>query len=201
MSEIEKVLTKDPIMRELVDKFGSLDKPSPSTDLFSDILETIVSQQLSVKAARTIWTRFKELVTDVTPANSVLGDLDKLRSVGLSRQKALYISHAAQCVGGGIVDIDSLPNLPDEVVIEKLVVIKGIGRWSAEMILIFSLGREDVFSLGDLGLRTAVSNLYGVDRQNLSEIDKISKRWKPYRSYASRYLWKSLDNQPKVDIA
>ncbi len=198
MSTYEEILKKDPKMGELVDILGPLEKPKMTSDLLKDVLETIVSQQLSVKAASTIWSRFEKLVGSVVPGNPILFDAGALRSVGVSLQKSKYIADTCSHFASGEIDQSHLASLSDEEVISKLTKIKGIGRWSSEMILMFSLGREDVFSLGDLGLKTAVSRLYGVERDDLVAIEKISRAWSPFRSYASRYLWKSLDNEPKI---
>lgn len=197
MSYVE-ILKKDPKIGELIDIFGPLERPKISPDLFKDVLETIVSQQLSVKAASTIWSRFEKLVGSVVPNNPILLDTDVLRGVGISLQKSKYIADTCSHFVSGEINQSQLVSLSDEEVISKLTKIKGIGRWSSEMILMSSLGREDVFSLGDLGLKTAVSKLYGVERDDLVAIEKISRNWSPFRTYASRYLWKSLDNEPKV---
>jgi DNA-3-methyladenine glycosylase II len=122
---------------------------------------------------------------------------DELRAVGFSYAKAKYVKDICRSVVEGEIDFESLRNLPDEDIIAELIKIKGVGRWTAEMFVMFSLGREDVFSLGDLGLRNAIAKLYGVDRDDLKKIEKISQAWKPYRSLASRYLWSSLLNAPK----
>lgn len=196
----EAVLTKDPKMRVLIDSFGNLERPKITHDLFKDVLETIVSQQLSVKAASTIWGRLEKIVGSVVPSNPTLLNPEILRSVGVSSQKSNYIADAVKHFLSGEINQEELMGMSDEDVISRLTKIKGIGRWSSEMILMFSLAREDVFSLGDLGLKTAVSKLYEVDRDDLFTIEKISENWKPFRSYASRYLWKSLDNEPKIKI-
>jgi DNA-3-methyladenine glycosylase II len=119
-----------------------------------------------------------------------------LRAVGLSTAKTKYVKSLAQAIEERSLDLEDLRTKSDEEVITELIKIKGIGRWTAEMFLIFTLHRTDVFSVGDLGLRTAVARLYTIDRDNLSEIQKISEQWSPYRSFAARYLWKSLDNEP-----
>jgi DNA-3-methyladenine glycosylase II len=119
-----------------------------------------------------------------------------LRAVGLSYAKAKYVKSVCEHALSGDVDFEGMRNLPDEEIIAELIKIKGVGRWTAEMFIMFSLNRPDVFSLGDLGLRNAVAKLYNVDRDDLAAIEKISQKWKPYRSLASRYLWKSLDNAP-----
>lgn len=203
-------LKKDPVMAGLIEVHGPLPIREGEVDLFTDLVETIVQQQLSEKAGGTIWGRVKELfaplpykaqerqvsekVVLVPKAVLEVGDGD-LREKGISYSKIRYIKGVAEAVLQSEIDLESLWNLDDEGVVRELVKLKGVGRWTAEMMLMFSLRRPDVFSVGDLGLRTAVSKLYGVDRDDWEAIEKVSLRWKPYRTMASRYLWKSLDNQ------
>jgi len=190
-------LKRDPQLAILLSKHS----PSPlnvSTDLFRDLLESIIGQQLSVKAASTIYKRFAALFPDpqnINPENILAQNADPLRSVGLSRQKISYLQSLSEFILSKKLVLESLKDLADEDVIKKLTLVKGIGRWTAEMMLIFSLGREDVFSVGDLGLRTAASRIYGVDREDKIQIENIAKKWSPYRSLASLYLWQSLDNK------
>ena len=192
-----KHLKKDKILGTLLDKY-TVSTPKISTNLFQDLLEAIVCQQLSGKAASTIFGRFLGLFPkghSPSPEDIFDQDEDSLRSCGLSHQKASYLKSLAEEIKSSRLVLEELHVLPDEAVITVLTKVKGIGRWTAEMFLIFSLGRLDTFSVGDLGLRTAVSRLYGVDRNNQTKIEEISKTWSPYRSLASLYLWKSLDNQ------
>ena len=184
---------KDPIIKKLIEKYGELDWKE-SSDLFEDLVDTIISQQLSGKASATIFDRFKKLFTNKFPtAEEILKMPDeKLRGAGLSRAKVKYVKSLAEEIRSGELVLSKLGKMSEEEVIFHLTKVKGIGRWTAEMILIFSLRRPDVFSLGDLGLRKAVSNLYKVPIDDLRGIEEISLKWSPYRSTASRYLWKSL---------
>lgn len=193
-----KHLQKDPVIKKLIDSY-ELPGWSYDKNLFLELVESIIGQQLSVKAADTITKRFKIAVGSDTPTpEQILAvDDDTLRTAGNSYSKIKYIKGICTAVINKEVDFESLRELDDELVIDELIQLKGVGRWTAEMFLMFSLGREDVFSLGDLGLRNAVSRLYNVDRDDLKAIETISLAWKPYRSLASRYLWKSLDNTPK----
>lgn len=162
-----------------------------------ELFSSIISQQLSVKAAATIWRRFINIYGDPVDTKKVLSaDLETLRSVGLSRQKATYIQSIARGTTDGTVRLDHLDTLDNETVIAELVTLKGVGSWTAEMFLIFTLGRPDVFSIGDLGLRNAAARLY---QRELSrdELLSLSVRWSPFRSAASLALWHSLDNAPK----
>lgn len=192
-------LRKDPVMAAVVDRHP-LDVKVEKRNLLESIVGAIISQQLSVKAANTIERRFYELFGGGFPApKSILDTSDEdIRAQGISYSKIKYIKGIAKAVVDGDIDLEAIYHKNDEEVITDLIALKGIGRWTAEMILIFSLYRPDVFSMGDLGLRTAVAKLYGVDRDDLSAIEKITKNWSPYRSFASRLLWKSLDNEPVV---
>lgn len=188
-------LKKDKILARIVSEEIILEW-GESTNLFADIVENIIGQQLSGKAANTIIKRFEKLVSLPLNPKKILKFSDqKLRDVGMSWAKVNYVKNLSQAVLDGSLDLEKIKTLSDEEVITELIKIKGIGRWTAEMVLIFFLRRPDVFSLGDLGLRTAVSKLYNVDRNDLRKIEKISLQWKPFRSLASRYLWKSLDNE------
>lgn len=181
-------LKKDPVMAKLIAKFGPLEVKSSGIDPFTDLVDAIISQQLSVKAAATIFGRFKALLTKYPfdPEEIIALDKEKIRACGVSYAKISYSKNIAEAVVSGVLDFQKFPSLLDQEIMSELVKIKGIGPWTAEMFLIFTLGREDVFSQGDLGLKNALKKLYpqGVDPDT----------WTPYRSYACRYLWKSLDN-------
>jgi DNA-3-methyladenine glycosylase II len=190
-------LKKDPRLVPLLFKY-SASSLNVSTHLFRDLLESIIGQQFSIKAASTIIKRFINLFPDlqnIRPEDILAQDAATFRSVGLSRQKISYLQSLSEFILSEKLVLASLKDLSDEAVIDNLTQVKGIGRWTAEMMLIFSLGREDVFSVGDLGLRTAVSRIYGVDREDKLKIENIAKKWSPHRSLASLYLWQSLDNK------
>lgn len=173
----------------------------PDNQLFADLAESIVSQQLSIKAADTIWKRVVALLPDqnIIPSGFLALDVEALRGAGLSRSKAQYVKNVAEAVTIGLVDLPQLHHLELEQAVEQLTQIKGVGRWTAEMFLMFSLGREDVFSVGDLGLRRAIERWYGVepDHKDLKKYLEISQKWQPYRTYASRVLWRSLELPPQ----
>ena len=190
-------LSKDKVMLKLIEQFGELSLIIPTKDIFNEIIGSIVGQQLSVKAADTIFKRVLNLVGTCEPESFLKFEDQQLRDCGLSFAKIRYIKALSNSVISKEVDLESLRTMSDEEVKIELVKLKGIGEWTAEMLLIFGLGKEDVFSYGDLGLRNAIANLYKIDRDNKEKILKISSKWKPFRSYASRYLWKSLDNLPK----
>ncbi len=169
-----------------------------SDNLFRDIAWTITGQQLSGKAADTIFGRFEALFPDkaITPEKVVvLTDAD-MRAAGLSGAKTRAIKNLSETAISGSLDLKKLPSLPDPEVIAELTKVKGIGPWTAEMVLMFSLGRMDIFSSGDLGLQKGIMHIHGLKKlPNEKELRKIAEAWSPYRTYASRVLWRIADAQ------
>lgn len=206
MDKALRHLRKDLILRKIIKEY-KIEELNGEADLFQDLIESIINQQLSGKAAATIFNRFKLLFARSTgsgqagkfpkPQQILKVHDDKIRACGISYPKIKYIKGVCQAIVDKTLDIEKVQALSDEEVIVELTKLKGVGRWTAEMILIFSLKRPDVFSVGDLGLRTAVSVHYKVKREDLRKIEKISRKWSPFRSYAARLLWRSLDNSPK----
>jgi DNA-3-methyladenine glycosylase II len=187
----------DPQIFRLIGTYG-LTELKPSGNYFPDLIESVINQQLSNKAAATIWKRFRELFLsqEINPETVIKIDNTKLRSCGTSNAKAQYIHNIARAFIDQTVTPLTFNKMTDMQIIDQLIKIKGIGRWTAEMFLIFSLGREDVFSMGDAGLNKAMNIIYGKDKKlTASQKEKIITKWKPYRSYASLMLWKSLDNK------
>lgn len=182
-------------MKALIKEHGRLDW-SWESEPFEDLVSSIIGQQLSNKAADTIYSRFlkKLKVRKPKPDKILEMEDDSLRECGISYSKIKYIKGLSNAVLNKDLEMEKLSEMTDEEVVKELTKIKGIGEWTAEMFLMFSLKRPDVFSVGDLGLRNAASNLYGVDRDDRDSIEKVSLRWKPHRTSASRYLWRSLDN-------
>ncbi len=165
-------------------------------DSFTELCDTIISQQLSGKAASTIFERFKSLFPNkkITVEKLLKLDDERIRSCGTSWAKVRSLKDLAQKVKDGLVNLEKLDVMSDEEVKTHLVQIKGIGPWSAEMFLMFSLGREDIFSLGDLGLKKGLMKVYGMKKEpSVKQIEKIVSKWRPHRTYASRILWKSLE--------
>jgi DNA-3-methyladenine glycosylase II len=175
---------------------------SPHTNHYQELVESIVSQQLSVKAAATITARFVALFGESfpTPVDILGADIETLRSAGLSGQKASYIRDLAQHILEGTLSFEGIEGKSNEDIIAMLTAVKGIGEWTAHMFLIFSMGRLDVLAHGDLGVRNAAKQLYGLeampDKEILTEI-ALNNGWQGYESIACWYLWKSLDNEPK----
>src|SRR5215210_7806463 len=191
----------DPVMAQLVEERGPLQLTATS-DYFFTLVDSIASQQVSSKAAATIVNRIRALVPDrETPdAESILALPDQsLRDAGLSWRKVSYVKDLAERVASGQIDLAHISQMDDEDVIKALVAVKGIGRWTAEMFLIFSLARPDVLAVDDYGVQVAIKRLYNLpDLPKPAAMRQIAESWRPYRSYALLYLWRSLDNSPKV---
>lgn len=171
--------------------------PKKSKDYFADLVDCIVSQQLSVKAAATIYARIEKLCGQITPKKILSTKHLALRSCGLSNAKVTYVKDLALKATDGTLQLNKLDNMPDEEVIKHLIVVKGIGRWSAEMILMFSLNRPDVFPVDDLGIQNAMIKKYGLKKGKRlqAQILKIAETWRPHRTRECKKLWKSLDNE------
>jgi len=193
----------DPVMAALVDEHGAvvrrdLKRERPG-DAYGTLVRSIVGQQLSTKAAATIYGRVLELFEGHTPTPEQLLKVspDKLRSAGLSRAKVAYLRDLALHVEDGTLELQLLPDLPDEEVAAQLTAIKGLGQWTADMFLIFHLGRPDILPVGDQGIRRAIQVEYGLRKlPDAARMRKIAKPWRPYRTLACLYLWSSLDNTP-----
>lgn len=169
---------------------------SKRQDSFTELCDTIISQQLSGKAAATIFNRFKALFPNskITVDKLLKLSDQKIRSCGTSWAKVRSLKDLAQKVKDGKVLLESLDSMNDDEVKAHLIQIKGIGPWSAEMFLMFALGREDIFSFGDLGLKKGLMKVHGLKKEpTVKQIEKIVSKWSPHRTYASRVLWKSLE--------
>jgi DNA-3-methyladenine glycosylase II len=188
------LVAADPVLGEIVARVGTIElRLEP--DLWWSLVDAIVSQQLSVAAAATIVGRIRALGDGSGPPGpeQILATPDdQLRALGLSRAKAVYVKDLAARWLDGTLQQERIPEMEDEEVIERLVAVKGIGRWTAEMALIFSLGRPDVLPLDDLGLREAARIAYGLaERPGRDELTRLGEPWRPYRTAASLYLWRS----------
>ena len=189
-------LSTDKKLRQVLNGVG-LRQPRRDDDIYKVLLRSIVGQQLSTKAAATIWGRFVDLLEDDFCAERVLTcDVEALRAVGLSYQKAGYVQNIARFSQEHDLGPDHMHSLSDPQALEYLKSIKGVGKWTAEMILMFAMGREDVFPVDDLGIRKAMLKLYDVEstgKQLISDLEAIADKWRPYRSYACLLLWDWLD--------
>jgi DNA-3-methyladenine glycosylase II len=191
----------DPVLAPLVQMYGAC-TIRPHTDYYRELVESIIGQQLSVKAAASINYRFIELFNGTLPTPSAILEKshDELRSAGLSGAKARYVQDLAQHVLDEKLEFSKFDTMSNENIAQELITVKGIGEWTAHMFLMFCMGRLDVLPVGDLGIRSGIKKLYGYE--NLPGPEEIrslaiKNSWHPYESVASWYIWKSLDNAPK----
>ena len=192
------VSSADPVMKRIIRRVGPCTL-APRRDYFVVLIKSIYTQQISTRIATILYGRFSRLFPRgrPTPARVVEllsdGDIETLKRCGLSRQKRAYILDLARHFSGGAIPTRRLARLSDDEVIEALVRVKGIGRWTAEMFLIFVLNRPDVWPVDDLGLREAVKQAYRLkERPKAAELREIAQKWRPYRTLATWYLWRSL---------
>jgi DNA-3-methyladenine glycosylase II len=194
----------DPVLARLIDEGGplpaKLDRRGRPDDPYGVLLRAITGQQLSVKAAASIWQRLVDRFggTAPTPEQILADDPEELRiACGFSRAKVAYLRSLAEHVISGQLELDRLPEMPDGEVIRELTAVRGVGEWTAHMFLVFTLERPDVLPTGDLGVRNAAMRAYGLDRLPApKELEALAEPWRPYRTRACLYLWRSLDNVP-----
>ena len=194
----------DPVMAGLIRRYeepeGVLARRGlrPS-DAYGALVRSIVGQQISTKAAKSIFGRVTGMFGDRTPTPDELlaTDPEQLRAAGLSRMKVVFLRDLAEHVVQGLLDLERLPELPDHEVLAQLTQVKGLGPWTVHVFLIFHLGRPDVLPVGDLGIRRAVQLEYGLaGLPDVPELERIAEPWRPWRTLACLYLWRSLDNAP-----
>jgi DNA-3-methyladenine glycosylase II len=195
------LMRRDPVLGAVIRQVGACGMAERQRkDHLTALIGSIVSQQLSTKAAATIFGRFVALFPDnVIPGAAAIAAIEdaRLRGVGLSGQKVGYLRDLCARIEDRRLDLDALDALEDEDVIERLTSVKGFGRWTAEMFLMFRLHRPDVLPVGDLGIQNAVQRLYRLrKRPDPKRLIKIGEPWRPYRSVACWYLWQSLRIQP-----
>jgi DNA-3-methyladenine glycosylase II len=200
----EELAASDPVMAKLVAEHGELSlaarrRSRPPVDAYGMLLRSVVGQQLSVKAAATIYVRVLDLFGGETPAPAKLLEVEpqRLREAGLSGRKVEYVRDLAAHVISGQLELDRLESLSDDEVVAEITAVRGFGVWSAHMFLIFFLERPDVLPVGDLGVRNAVKRAYGLEAPPApTELTEIAEAWRPHRSLACIYLWESLANAP-----
>lgn len=190
----------DRVMKRLIPRFGEARLTSRG-DAFTTLSRSVVGQQISVKAAQSVWNRFSELARPnggpLSPQVVAGLEVDALRGAGLSARKAEYLLDLAAHFAGDRLQVNRWGQMPDELIIEELIEIRGIGRWTAEMFLIFHLMRPDVLPLDDLGLIKGISlNYFSGESVSRAEAREVAEAWAPYRSVATWYLWRSLDPLP-----
>jgi DNA-3-methyladenine glycosylase II len=199
----EHLLGADKVLAGVMREGGPIDpetdRRGSRPDPFQALLRAIVGQQLSTKAARSIWERVVAVLGSETPSPPAVlaSDPDELRGAGLSRSKVSFMQDLSERIRDGRLDLEAVGELADEDVIAELIEVKGIGRWTAEMFLMFHLARPDVISAGDLGIRRAIQIAYGLDDlPGPEEMERIAEPWRPHRTLACLYLWRSLANEP-----
>ena len=189
------LMRRDPVMAKIIRRHPRVHL-EPRGDAFHTLARAIVGQQISVKAAQSVWNRFSAHVSVVSPEEILKAKSKDLRACGLSGRKCEYIGDLAQRFADGAVHAHRWPEMGDEEVIADLVQVRGIGRWTAEMFLMFNLLRPDVFPLDDLGLRKGIQLAYFKRPVSLKTMRKLGETWRPWRSVATWYLWRSLDPVP-----
>ncbi len=200
---VEELRSTDPIMAGLIDMCGVISSPprkkADPQEHYGALLHAVVNQQLSVKAGAAIYGRLTERFGDHTPTPEELlaDDPEELRlAVGLSRSKVGFMRSLAEHILSGELELDLLDSLSDEDVMAELVAVKGIGEWTAHMFLMSHLHRPDVMAPGDLGIRRAIERAYSLEEPDRETIERLAERWRPHRTLACRYLWRSLNNEP-----
>jgi len=194
---------RDPVLRPVINAVGPVTLKL-ERDRFRMLVRSITSQQISVHAARSIWNRLEALTAETGMTADALADLpvEQLRSAGLSGQKAAYVHDLSAKVSGGNVRLNRIARMTDDDVIAELIQVKGIGVWTAQMFLMFSLGRLDVFPHDDLGIRSALKRLYGLgELPDKVSSHRIAERWRPYATIACWYCWRSHELEKQTDKA
>jgi DNA-3-methyladenine glycosylase II len=187
-SSIDYLQKKDKKLGAAIERIGRVER-QVIPDLFTALVHSIVGQQISKQAAATVWNRVQEYFGEITPARVAVASSEEIQQLGMSLRKATYIKGVAEAALEGSLDLDRLNSLPDGEIIKRLSSLHGVGVWTAEMMLIFSLQRPDVVSWGDHAIRKGMMNLYGLTELTRGQFDKHRKRYSPYGTVASLYLW------------
>jgi len=187
-TELEYLRSKCDKMAKAIDRIGMIERsilPHP----FQALISSIISQQISTKAAKTVKDRLNNLIGTVSAENILNASHESIQACGMSNRKVNYIRGIAEAAQSGLINFDKLDELSNEEIIEKLTVLNGVGVWTAEMLLIFSLTRPDIISYGDLAIRNGIMKMYNLDRLSKKEFDVYRKRFSPYNTVASLYFW------------
>ena len=187
--ENEHLRKGDRKLGQAIERIGMIER-RVIPDLFAALVNSVIAQQISAKAADTVWNGLLDRCGGITPLTISAIDAEQIRQCGLSLRKTGYIKGIGEAVTRGVLDLSELPGLPDDEVITRLSALPGIGVWTAEMLLIFSLQRPNVVSRGDLGIQRGMMRLYGLEKMDRVAFEKYRKRYSPYGSVASLYLWK-----------
>jgi len=187
-SSIDYLQKRDKKLGAAIERIGRVER-QVIPDLFTALVHSIVGQQISKQAAATVWNRVQEYFGEITPARVAVASSEEIQQLGMSLRKATYIKGVAEAALEGSLDLDRLNSLPDGEIIKRLSSLHGVGVWTAEMMLIFSMQRPDVVSWGDHAIRKGMMNLYGLTELTREQFDKHRKRYSPYGTVASLYLW------------
>jgi DNA-3-methyladenine glycosylase II len=197
-------LCKDKKLKKLISQHQPF-QLKPKENICIYLCASIMSQQLSTKVATVIYNRFLSLFAtgEPTPEQILDTPLETLRSIGLSNAKARYVHNVARFAQEKGMDVAKLNAMSNEALTEYLTEIKGVGKWTTEMLMMFALGRQDVFAVDDLGIQNAMIGLYKLDKEDKKQLRldmlRISKKWSPYRTYACLHLWHWKDNPPTIE--
>lgn len=186
--ELEVLKNNDPILKQYIDKYGMI-KREVTDDLYTSLISSIVSQQISLKAAITVFDRLTNIVKEYIPENILKIDDNTLQECGLSFRKVTYIKNASTFFIENKDFIKNINKYSNEEIIEKMTIISGVGVWTVEMLLIFTLQRKNVISYNDLAIRKSMEKIYKIDKLSKKEFDSITKHYDPYQSIASLYIW------------
>ncbi len=187
-TELAYLKRRDSKLGLAIDRIGTIER-EVIPDLFSALIFSIIGQQISAKAAATVWKRFNEYFGVIRPSSVAAADIAEIQPCGLSFRKAGYIKEIAETVARGGLNLSELPSLSDGEIVKRLISLNGIGEWTAEMLLIFSMERPDVVSWGDLAIQRGMMNLYSLKTLTKEQFKRYRKRYSPYGSVASLYLW------------
>jgi DNA-3-methyladenine glycosylase II len=187
--EIDYLKSVDPVLGDAMLRLGKVERII-MPDLFTALINAIVGQLISAKAAHTIWMRIQERLGEITPSNLSNQAADDIQGCGMTMKKAECIRTIAETIAQGAFSLVELQQLPDAEVIKKLMILKGVGKWTAEMLLIHAMERQDVVSRGDIAIRRGMMKLYGLQSINKEQFDEYRTRYSPHGSVASIYLWK-----------
>ena len=187
-AETDYLSSRDPVLGAAIDRIGHIDR-EVFPNLFEALINSIAGQQISGKALATVWARLCTAVSTVTPENLLAAGEERLRACGFSGRKVNYMLSAARAVADGALDIHSLVEKDDQEVIRTLTALPGVGRWTAEMLLTFSLQRPDVLAYDDFGIRKGLCRLYGLDSVSKAQFAEYRARYAPYATVAALYLW------------
>lgn len=187
--EVEYLTLADPVLGSAMAQLGRVER-EVIPDVFAALVHAVIGQLVSVSSAKTVWSRMQESIGDITPENLSAVSADDIQHCGMTMKKAIYISELSKDILKGRVCLENLRELPDREIIRCLTAIKGVGLWTAEMLLINCLERPDVVSWGDIAIRRGMEKLYGISKLTKSQFDSCKSRYSPYGSVASIYLWR-----------